>query len=304
VRQRAWLHASFTSCLFSSRFLSGAVAWTRRTRRSALVPGSFDRVFFYIKLDLPAIGVLSSSFDRASCDREVEFLLVQSPLAMAKKKQLKQKQMENSGEVAQLPADVHPPTTSNQESQPAGTSVQDAHPNGPTQATNTKASPPDNPLPGISTLMISKPKPKPAKINIVEAWDDYFGEGTLDDWARFCRDLGLEGDFSSKTKCKKVCLHILLCPSPSPSLGYICTDCPGWSVQAMKDVWINIWDFLRTPNKEEVTRFPSEAALSAYTMKKRSRTYPRNKIRKDSPLKLLMANILYPRYGRRKKGKA
>jgi len=64
----------------------------------------------------------------------------------------------------------------------------------------------------------------------------------------------------------------------------------------MKGVWINIWDFLRTPNKENVRRFESEAALSSYTMKKSSRKYPRHMIDKDSPLKLLMANILCPRY--------
>lgn len=72
----------------------------------------------------------------------------------------------------------------------------------------------------------------------------------------------------------------------------------------MKNVWINIPDFLLAPDKNEVTRFPSEAALSQYTMKNRSRRYPKLKIGKDSPLRLLMANILSPWYWGKRNGKA
>jgi hypothetical protein len=36
------------------------------------------------------------------------------------------------------------------------------------------------------------------------AWDGYFGGGELEDWQRLVHDLGIEGDFSSKTKCRKV----------------------------------------------------------------------------------------------------
>lgn len=74
----------------------------------------------------------------------------------------------------------------------------------------------------------------------------------------------------------------------------------------MKNVWINIHDFLRTPDKSQVTRFPSEAALSAYTLGTR-KLYPRSRIEADSPLKLLLANILYPRWWmgqKKKKGNA
>lgn len=42
------------------------------------------------------------------------------------------------------------------------------------------------------------------QLAIVQAWDDYFGAGGLADWARLCQDLGLEGDFSTKGKCRKV----------------------------------------------------------------------------------------------------
>jgi hypothetical protein len=73
----------------------------------------------------------------------------------------------------------------------------------------------------------------------------------------------------------------------------------------MKNVWINIWDFLRAENKADVRRFESEAALATYTMKKSSRKYPRDMIEKDSPLKLLMANIVNPRYTERgRKGRS
>lgn len=65
----------------------------------------------------------------------------------------------------------------------------------------------DSPLPTLSALVISS-KPK-RKFNVVKAWKEYWGEGTLDDWGRFCQDLGLEGNFNSKTKCKKACLPLL-----------------------------------------------------------------------------------------------
>lgn len=70
----------------------------------------------------------------------------------------------------------------------------------------------------------------------------------------------------------------------------------------MKSVWINIHDFLQAADKTQVTRFPSEAALAAYTIRT-SKVFPRSKIEADSPLKLLLANILYPRWwmGRKKK---
>jgi hypothetical protein len=63
----------------------------------------------------------------------------------------------------------------------------------------------------------------------------------------------------------------------------------------MKNVWVNIWDFLQARNKVEVHQFRSEATLAAYTVRT-GRVYPRKKIEKDSPLKLLLAHILYPRW--------
>jgi hypothetical protein len=60
----------------------------------------------------------------------------------------------------------------------------------------------------------------------------------------------------------------------------------------MKDVWVNIHDFLQARHKLTVTHFPTERALSEYTLASKKR-YPRNKIEKDSPLELLMAHIDY-----------
>ncbi|KAJ9164866.1 hypothetical protein NKR19_g940 [Coniochaeta hoffmannii] len=167
-----------------------------------------------------------------------------------KQKRKEKKEKKGAEAVAHQAADQPTTPTSTQASKsPCVVSSQAAHTSAPTQAANAPT--PDDPIPPFSGLLISKPNS--ANFNVVDAWDDYFGEGTLDDWARLCRDLGLEGDFSSKNKCKK----------------------------AMKGVWINIWDFLRTPNKENVRRFESEAALSSYTMKKSSRKYPRHMIDKD-----------------------
>lgn len=100
----------------------------------------------------------------------------------------------DSVDVAQNPVDAPPPDGLTHRGRLYAVS---AHVDNPANF-NTQ----DNTSLNLSTLMISKPK---ARFDVVKAWNDYFGEGNLDDWARFCRDLGLEGDFSSKKKCKKVC---------------------------------------------------------------------------------------------------
>lgn len=72
----------------------------------------------------------------------------------------------------------------------------------------------------------------------------------------------------------------------------------------MKNIWINIHDFLRAEDKAAVPRHASEAELSAYTLLSK-KTFPRKRVEKDSPLKLLLARILYPGrwQGGRKGGK-
>jgi hypothetical protein len=63
------------------------------------------------------------------------------------------------------------------------------------------------------------PKPRPAvfkshsqrekeRLEVVQAWKDYIGAGGFEDWVRLCHDLRLEGDFSTKAKCKAVCIPI------------------------------------------------------------------------------------------------
>ncbi|KAL2124633.1 hypothetical protein VTJ04DRAFT_998 [Mycothermus thermophilus] len=39
--------------------------------------------------------------------------------------------------------------------------------------------------------------------NIATEFDAYFGSGDLEDWQRLCRDVGLTGQFRSKTECRK-----------------------------------------------------------------------------------------------------
>jgi hypothetical protein len=40
--------------------------------------------------------------------------------------------------------------------------------------------------------------------SIVREFDEYFGSGTLEDWQRLCRDIGLDENPSSITQCRKV----------------------------------------------------------------------------------------------------
>lgn len=113
---------------------------------------------------------------------------------------MKKKQMQTCGEVTeQAPSD-----TSTLDNSAADTSTQGAH------LSDTPAQ--DDALPDISALTITQPATNPKtkeRFDVVKAWKAYFREGELSDWARFCIDLGLEGDFSSKRKCKKV--HV--CPA-------------------------------------------------------------------------------------------
>jgi len=45
---------------------------------------------------------------------------------------------------------------------------------------------------------------------IVQEFDDYFGTGSLDDWQRLCRDVGLDGNYSSITQCRKASIPLYL----------------------------------------------------------------------------------------------
>lgn len=64
-------------------------------------------------------------------------------------------------------------------------------------------------------VMARKKKPRA----IVQEFDAYFGAGSLDDWQRLCRDVGLDGDYSSITQCRKASISPL---SYVSSLGKNC----------------------------------------------------------------------------------
>ncbi|KAH6650690.1 hypothetical protein F5144DRAFT_589113 [Chaetomium tenue] len=39
--------------------------------------------------------------------------------------------------------------------------------------------------------------------NIAAEFNTYFGAGTVQDWQRLCRDVGLTGNYTSITQCRK-----------------------------------------------------------------------------------------------------
>ncbi|KAB5580816.1 hypothetical protein GE09DRAFT_1255731 [Coniochaeta sp. 2T2.1] len=110
----------------------------------------------------------------------------------------------------------------------------------------------------------SRSKPKTDDFDVVKEWNQYWGQGNLEDWQRLCQDLGIHGQLKTKDGCR----------------------------EAMKDIWINIHDFLQAHPKQSVTHFPTERDLAAYT-KATHKVYPRDKIEKNSPLRLLMGNREY-----------
>lgn len=64
----------------------------------------------------------------------------------------------------------------------------------------------------LTMLQIKAPSAtqKQKKVDVREQWDAYFGPGDLEDFQRLCADLQIEGDLSSKTKCRKVS-RVCLC---------------------------------------------------------------------------------------------
>ncbi|KAF8848916.1 hypothetical protein BDZ45DRAFT_680899 [Acephala macrosclerotiorum] len=107
-------------------------------------------------------------------------------------------------------------------------------------------------------------KGKKPRRDVVKEWAEYIGDETkLDNWARFCRDLELEGEFTSIKKCKK----------------------------ALASVWINIWDFLdERKGKGRARRFNSEGALAEYTITT-GKIYPKKEAKEGGPLRALLAHI-------------
>ncbi|ETS87003.1 hypothetical protein PFICI_00831 [Pestalotiopsis fici W106-1] len=120
-----------------------------------------------------------------------------------------------------------------------------------------------------------EPKNPPKKPKVVEEWEAYFKKGDLQDWLRFMGDLGLRQDYSSITKCRK----------------------------ALKNVWVNIHDFLHAvKNNQKPRRFASQHELARYTLDSR-KTYPKKNIPQGSPLRRLLAHIHQPSIGEKRLSK-
>ncbi|ROW18259.1 hypothetical protein VPNG_00135 [Cytospora leucostoma] len=127
------------------------------------------------------------------------------------------------------------------------------------------------------TEMTTNKKQRGDKKKIQEEWDQYFGtnDNDLASWQRLGRDLGIpEAKLTSKTQIRK----------------------------ALKGIWVNIHDFLyRAKNKpQDVEFFESERQLSDYTVRTK-KIFPRKNISPGSPLRELLAHILYPRGGKKSK---
>ncbi|KAK3329006.1 hypothetical protein B0H66DRAFT_9932 [Apodospora peruviana] len=105
-----------------------------------------------------------------------------------------------------------------------------------------------------------------SKKNIDQRFGDYFGENTLENWQRLCVDLGLVGDFSSKTKCRK----------------------------AIKKINVNIYDFLKAV-KEGIFpyHFPNVTELRRYTIKNK-KIFPKKKAKEEKgPVRALLKGIFF-----------
>lgn len=67
---------------------------------------------------------------------------------------------------------------------------------------------------------------------IVEEFEAYFGTGTLQDWQRLCRDVGLSGDLPSITQCRKVILPLVALPNnPRLYLFFLAKEGPAGLVE-------------------------------------------------------------------------
>ncbi|KAI1447910.1 hypothetical protein F5Y02DRAFT_327458 [Annulohypoxylon stygium] len=108
---------------------------------------------------------------------------------------------------------------------------------------------------------MTRRKKQPEKV--AAEWNEYFGAGDLPAWQRLMADLGIPGNFTSKTQCRK----------------------------ALRNVWVNIVDFLRDVQEgRQPHHFKTQNELSKYTQNTR-KIYPRRLVPQDSPLKSLLAMI-------------
>ncbi|KAK7744964.1 hypothetical protein SLS53_003197 [Cytospora paraplurivora] len=127
------------------------------------------------------------------------------------------------------------------------------------------------------TEMTANKKKRGDKQKIQETWHQYFGtdDNDLARWQQLGRDLGIpEKKLTSKTQIRK----------------------------ALRGIWVNIHDFLYHAKikPQDVEFFESEGQLSDYTIRTQ-KIFPRKFITPGSPLRDLLAHILYPRGGRKSK---
>ncbi|KAI8691109.1 hypothetical protein LRP88_08386 [Fusarium phalaenopsidis] len=120
---------------------------------------------------------------------------------------------------------------------------------------------------GVAGLTIDSARPsnrkKKKKARLVTRWKAYIRGGTLRDFQRLCVDLGLSGSLDTKEK-----YH-----------------------DAIKNVNVNIGQFLKSKNKpDDVKFFEDKRALVKYTAETNS-FYPKNKLHKGDPLRALLKHM-------------
>ncbi|KAK2769191.1 hypothetical protein CKAH01_00798 [Colletotrichum kahawae] len=99
--------------------------------------------------------------------------------------------------------------------------------------------------------------------DLVTDWEEYFGEGELEDWQRLCHDLGLPRDLPSKTKCRK----------------------------AIKTIHVNIRQFLDTTRYPGGVIFFKNVYKLAHWSRKSKKLIPKDLITRGHPMRALMREL-------------
>ncbi|CCC06009.1 hypothetical protein SMACR_00225 [Sordaria macrospora] len=97
---------------------------------------------------------------------------------------------------------------------------------------------------------------------IVGDFSRYFGEDTLENWQRLCRDIGINKDLPNIKTCKKI----------------------------LRGVHVNIFDLLEAVQKgTQPKRFRNADQLAEYSVANR-KIYPRRYVKKESagPVRVLL----------------